>query len=207
MAALPLHRSDLTTAHRLASAAPAPAPRWELPALAGGLVELSAHDHPAALTLAFALVLDAQQRGEPVAWIARVGSSFYPPDVAEGGVDLGALAVVRAPGLPEALRAADHLARSGAFGLVVLDLGDPVDLPLAAQTRLGGLAARYDVLLLFLTRKKEPRPSLGSLVTVRAEATRALTPRVACRLRVLKDKRRGPGWGHEEPCRGPDGLR
>ncbi|MHB8767074.1 MAG: recombinase A, partial [Deferrisomatales bacterium] len=177
------------------------------------LVELSAAGASAALTLAFALVLDAQRRGEPAAWIAPGGSAFYPPDAAEGGVDLAALAVVRTADLRQALRAADHLARSGAFGLVVLDLGEAAELPLPAQTRLAGLAARHDAVLLFLTRKGAHRPSLGSLVSLRAEAGRERDPSppgaggFRCGLRALKDKRRGPGWAHEEPCRGPDGLR
>ena len=47
---------------------------------------------------------------------------FFPPDAAEGGVDLDALLVVRARDLSSMASAADQLARSGAFGLLVVDL-------------------------------------------------------------------------------------
>ncbi|MFU8857631.1 MAG: recombinase A [Deferrisomatales bacterium] len=209
MTRIALERTDILAAHRLPTAEPASENRWELPAVAGRLVELSAAGPSAALTLAFALVLDAQRRGEPAAWITGIESSFFPPDAAEGGVDLGALAVVRAAELRQALRAADHLARSGAFGMVTLDLGAGARVPLPAQTRLGGLAARHGTAIVLLTRKRSEEPSLGSLVSLRGEALREDrgNGRFACRLRALKDKRRSPGWEWEELCRGPAGLR
>ena len=40
----------------------------------------------------------------------------------DGGIDLDALPVVRVPDARAAGRAADHLVRSGGFGLVVIDL-------------------------------------------------------------------------------------
>lgn len=204
-----LQRPDIVSALRLATAVPAEPARWECSALAGQLVELSGLGASATLTLAFSLVLDAQRRGEPVAWLTDAESTFFPPDAAEGGVDLGALAVVRVTEPRQLLRAADHLARSGAFGLLVLDLSGDIPLPLAAQTRLGGLATKHETLILCLTRKGERESSLGSLISLRGEAVRehAGEDRFACRVRVLKDKRRGPGWGYVEACRGPDGLR
>jgi recombination protein RecA len=211
MAPIALERADITAACRLPTAEPAPESRWELPALAGRLVEVSGAGPSAALTLAFGAVLDAQRRGEPAAWIAGTESAFFPPDAAEGGVDLACLPVVRVPDAGRALRAADHLVRSGAFGLVVLDWGGEGEarVPQPALTRLGGLAARHGTALLFLTRKKGGEPSLGSLVSLRAEAVREGLGggRFVCRVRALKDKRRGPGWEGEELCRGPDGLR
>src|SRR5437763_1219444 len=73
----------------------------------GRLVELrGAH-----LTPAIRLVLDAQETGEPVAWIGPRETSFFPPDAAEAGVDLDALVVVHVP-RAAAPRAADPLARS-----------------------------------------------------------------------------------------------
>lgn len=209
MARIALERTDLTTALALSTAEPAAAARWGFDALAGRLAELSAPGPSAALTLAFGLVLEAQRRGEPAAWVTGGESTFFPPDAAEGGVDLAALAVVRVGDLRQALRAADHLARSGAFGLVVLDLGAGARVHLPALTRLGGLAARHQALILLLTRKRGEEPSLGSLVSLRGEAAREDRGggRFACRVRALKDKRRGPGWEWEELCRGPDGLR
>ncbi|MGH7162956.1 MAG: recombinase A, partial [Planctomycetota bacterium] len=121
-----------------------------------------------------------------------------------GGVDLDALAVVRAP---EIGRAATHLARSGAFGLLVIDVAGG-DVPVPLQSRLLGLAQKHRVAVVFLTRKAQDAPSLGSLVSLRGHAARrrAAPDRFLCELRVLKDKRRAPDWRYAEVCRGPDGL-
>jgi recombination protein RecA len=181
---------------------------WRLDAFRGRLAELSGGPACASLALVFRLVLEAQLNTEPVVWVSRCPSLFYPPDVAECGVDLDALAVVRAPETRRAARAADHLLRSGGFGLVVLDVGNDDRMPPAAQTRLAGLAKKHDAALLCLTEKDERRPSLGSLVSLRAEVVRTerKSDRFRCEVRVLKDKRRGPNWTHVEVCHGPDGL-
>jgi recombination protein RecA len=159
-------------------------------------------------------VLAAQQQSQPVAWIGLGASSFHPPDVAAWGVDLRALAVVRVPDARGATRAADTLLRSGAFGLVVLDLGCVGQVPVPAQTRLTGLAKKHQAVLLFLTRRDTRHRhshagSLGSLVSLRAEGhiERTREPRFRCVIEITKDKLRGPGWRHEEVCHGPDGLR
>src|SRR5687768_13412852 len=65
--------------------------------LTGRLVELSGVGAVATLSAAIGLVIDAQVAGEPVAWIALPPATFYPPDLADSGVDLDALVVVRAP--------------------------------------------------------------------------------------------------------------
>jgi recombination protein RecA len=155
-------------------------------------------------------VLTAQVRGEPAAWVAvRSHGLFYPPDAAEAGVDLAALAVVLVPDAAAAGRAADRLVRSGAFGLVVLDLGPEAELPMPLMARLVRLAAAHATAVLCLTVKPPGRPSLGSLVSLRAQARhqRLEGGRFACTLEVLKDKRRGPGRCWEEVRRGPAGLR
>jgi len=187
-----------------------PSPSWALPALAGRLVELSAEPSGAPLTFAVRLVLDAQRRGEPAAWVAPRARAFFPPDVAAAGVDLAALPVIWAGHALEAARAADLLVRSGGFGLVVLDLGPGTALPLHAVTRLSGLALRHGVAVVLLTEKKEEHPSLGSLVALRVHAPRVVREgdRYRCTLHVLKDKRgRRSGGEVSEVCRGPDGLR
>jgi len=175
------------------------------------LVEISSRG--AALTVATGLVLEAQHAGDPVAWISG-DSFFFPPDLAESGIDLAALAVIRPPlDLTGGLQAADRLLRSGAFGLVLLDLTrvHPAchTLPLAAQTRLAGLAQRHDTVMLCLTAREPGEASLGSLVSLHAVASRLEHDgRFSCEVRVLKDKRRGPGWRHrEEGYLGPPGLR
>ncbi len=191
----------------LESCAPA---QWSLEEISGCLVEVSGAGATAALTLAFGLVLDAQRRGEPVAWITPGQSTFYPPDAAESGIDLNALVVVRVPDDARAVaRAADRLVRSGAFGLIVLDLGAGADVPTPLQMRLAGLARKHHTALLCLTEKKNESPSLGSLVSLRvhAQRRRVSDDRFVCELSVLKDKRRGPTWTHVEVCHGPAGLR
>jgi recombination protein RecA len=185
---------------------PAPA-RWSRAQLAGRLVELSGIGAVASLTAAVAVLLEAQGEGDPVAWIALPGSTFYPPDLADSGVDLEALIVVRAPAIDAAGKAADRLLRSGGFGLIVLDLGPNAVLPIPLQGRLVGLAQRHDAALVCLTEKPGDTASLGSMVSLRAEALRARDgDRFTVSVRALKDKQRGPGWAHAEPARGPSGL-
>ena len=180
---------------------------WTLDEVAGRLVEISSSTAAAALTLAFTLVREAQERGEPVGWVTLADSFFYPPDAARGGADLAALVVVRLTHAASIARAGEKLLRSGSFGVVVLDLG-AADVPMPLQTRLTGLAHRHHTALICLTEKDRGAFSLGSLVSLRAHAEkkRVEDNRFVCALRVLKDKRRGPTWHYEELYTGPAGL-
>ena len=147
------------------------------------------------MTAAFALVLDAQVTGSPVAWVTARAAIFNPPDVAASGVDLASLVVVRTDSARRAGRAADVLLRSGAFGLVVLELGTSAVLPTPLQGRLVQLAVKHDAAVVCLTEKSADEASLGSLVSLRGEVRRRRTGTgYAYRVRALKDKRRGPGW-------------
>lgn len=195
---------------------------WCLAALRGRLVELSARGAAATLTTAIELVGEAQRSCEPVAWVTLGHATFYPPDVAASGVDLAALAVVRVHDIVAAARAAERLLRSGGFGLVVLDFaGSTIDLPIAHQGRLVTLAQTHDAAVVCITEKPAEAPSLGSLVSLRAEALRIFRPGSGVdspaspdavdrsyhvTLRALKDKRRGPGWSRSSRLRGPSGL-
>ena len=198
-----------------AQSSPAPRPEppnrlsWSRSELAGRLVELSSCGDGAGLTLAFELVAQSQLAGEPVAWIAGRTATFFPPDAARSGIDLEALPVVRVADAPSAARAADKLVRSGAFGLVVLDLAENARIPLPLESRLLGLASKHGAAVLFLTEKKGEASSLGSLISLRAQSLRRKTAedRFTCEARVVKDKRRGPGWSHREVRHGPAGLR
>jgi len=182
---------------------------WSPAGLAGRLTEVSGSEDSAALTCAFGLVRQAQLTGEPVAWISVSDESFFPPDVAAGGIDLDALAVVRVPDPRELARAADHLTRSGGFGLIVLDVG-AMHIAMAALSRLMGLAQKHNTAIVFVTDKPERDPSLGSLITLRGHTARkkqtAGDDEFLCALTAVKDKRRAPGWRYEEVCGGPDGL-
>jgi len=178
--------------------------RWTLPEVAGRLVEISAFWAPASLSLAFSLVLEAQRQGEPVGWVMSIDNFFYPPDAAQAGVDLGALVVVRTPNASAIPRAGEKLLRSGAFGLIVLDIGS-ADIPMPLQTRLGGLVRQHHTALVCLTEKEGRELSLGSLVSLRAHAKRTHNTQgqLICNLEILKDKRRGPTWSHTEIFHGP----
>jgi len=186
---------------------PQPAP-WGLAATAGRLVEIAGTEDSAALTMTARLVLDAQRMGEQTAWIAPSESLFFAPDVQESGVDLDALVVVRVRDAAAGARAADKLTRSGSFGLVVVDTGPDPRIPVPLTARLASLAQRNHTALVFLTQPAGTS-SLGSLISlrVRARRQRIATDRFRCWLEVLKDKRRGPTWGHEEVCRGAPGMR
>jgi recombination protein RecA len=183
--------------------------RWSLATLRGRFVELSARGATATLTAAIELVVDAQTQHEPVAWLMLGSGTFYPPDAADNGVDLAALVVVRVPDVIAAARAAERVLRSGAFGLVILDLaGASADLSMQVQGRLVTLAQTHDAAVVCLTEKSEDTASLGSLVSLRAEALRSRrdTADFAVTVRVIKDKRRGPGWSQTLQRRGPAGL-
>ncbi len=240
--------------------------KWELNSLRGRLVELSGQGATATLTAAIGLVVEAQMQNEPVGWIAPSCGTFYPPDVADSGVDLAALVVIRVPqgdflrgaDAIAAARAAERLLRSGAFGLVVIDAGsaarpgDPwkspkggragtIDLPphslagsaarpgdpwkspkggragtidlshgdlsLQIQGRLVTLAQVHDAAVVCITDKERAAASLGSLISLRAEAMRVRDrDEFAVRVRALKDKRRGPGWEHVAKRGAPPGF-
>jgi recombination protein RecA len=184
-----------------------PSTPWTLDEVAGRLVEISGSTASAALTIAFTLVRQAQERGEPVGWVTLAESFFYPPDAARGGIDLAALVVVRLSRAESIARAGEKLLRSGGFGVVVLDLGG-ADIPMPLETRLTGLAHRHHTALVCLTEKASGAFSLGSLVSLRAHAERKRVEdnRFACALSVLKDKRRGPTWSYEDFYAGPAGL-
>ena len=193
----------------LGTRSPAAPAGWRFSELTGYITELSAQGASATTTFAMRLVWEAQTQGEPVAWISSRARCFFPPDAAANGVDLAALAVVRVDSPDGIGKAADLLVRSGAFGLLVLDLGLDARLSERQLTRLLGLARTHEAAIVCLTHKSDAAASLGSLVALRASVSRERTrPGVfTCELRALKDKRRAPGWRHEEVCRGPAGLR
>ena len=182
--------------------------KWSFPYVAGRLAEISGSGDTAVLTVACALVRDAQRRSEPVAWINRPESTFYPPDVAVTGVDLDALIVIRDNDSRSTMRSADHLLRSGGFGLVIVDLGRGPHIPLPVLARLSGLARRHRAALVFLTEKTSATASLGPLISIAATASRQriASDRFRCWLHVVKDKHGAPTRGESVDCFGPDGL-
>jgi|SRR5581483_567374 len=181
---------------------------WTWLTFAGRVSEFSGVGATAALTLACRVVLEAQFHAEPVAWVTRNTSCFFPPDMATNGVDLEALVVVRVADSRAVARAADMLLRSGGFGLLVLDLGVDGQIPLPLQTRLAAFARTHATAVLCLTQKPPAAPSVGSLIALRGDVSRRhIAPdHFACTFSVVKDKRRGLSWTHVEVIRGPAGV-
>lgn len=180
---------------------------WTLETFAGQLVEVRAVGASPLLTFAARLILDAQRHSEPVAWVSASDELFYPPDFAQNGIDLDALGVVRTPDAQAAAVAADKLLRCGAFGLLVLDLGDDPWFPDALQNRLGRHAEQNNTAVVCLTRARTDRRALGSLVSVRAEVHRVRDGAAfRCIARGERDRQHRPGWTYEEVCSGTPGM-
>ena len=181
---------------------------FRLKALRGRLVELSSCRPSACLSLSCSLIVEAQSQMTPVVWISATPDTFFPPDMAANGVDLSSLPVVRVPDARSAGRAADWLLRTGAFGLLVVDLYTDFRLPAAQQARLAQLARRQGSAVLFLTAKPAGSPSLGSLISLYGRILRERfdSGRFHFSLHIIKDKRRAPIWEHVEKLDGPPGL-
>ena len=205
----------------------------------GRLIEISGVGASARYTTAVAQVRQAQLEGETTAWIQPAGGPLYPPDLADSGVDLDALIVVHIPearGQVGLARAAELLLRSGAYGLVVLDLSAPacMDSPpvpacpegqvatdmskktarpprlrgSAWQARLAALARMHHSRVVVLTRAAGSYASLGPMVGLRVDPRRERqAPGVfAIRPEVVKHKG-GPLQATSALRRGPWGLR
>jgi recombination protein RecA len=164
--------SKLPSARGLLDARSVPrgTPRFCLAELAGRLVEIAGWRASARFSFALALVVDAQANGETAVWVGPRSRSFFPPDAESAGVDLARLPVVRVTLAEEIPQAADILARSGAFGLLVLDVGS-ANVPMGVLSRLAGLARTHHAAVVLLTEKSPDRPSLGSVVSFRADAS------------------------------------
>ncbi|MGD8607277.1 MAG: hypothetical protein PVH21_08290 [Myxococcales bacterium] len=178
------------------------------------LVELSGRHACARTTTAVSCVIQAQARGELVAWVQPKDGSLFPPDLDAAGVDLDCFLVIQVPsaaGPFAPIRAAEWLARSGAFGLTVLDLTDatPPGSSVNWQGRLQGMMRQYDGLVLLLTSNTHEDPSSGPLVGLRIEPKRGSlrADQFQVHTTILKDK---VGLGAEPspiPSIAPVGLR
>jgi recombination protein RecA len=181
---------------------------WRYDILCGRLVELSSIDTSASLTATTGLIVQAQRQGEPVVWVTAKESCVYPPDLSGQGIDLEALIVIRVDAVTDVPRAAEKLVHSGAFGLVVLDLGDHAHIPTPLLARFMQLARKHGAAVVCLSEKSADVESLSSLVSLRGEVRRVQSEAGMYRIevQVLKDKR-GTSWRHTEQCHGPMGLR
>ena len=179
-------------------------------ALRGRLTELCVDVGHAPVTLAVDLIAQAHRAGEPAAWIGADISLFYPPDATGWSLDWSALAIIRLGNAHRAARGADKLLRSGAFGLVVVDLVgvDGRQIPDPLLGRLMRLAETHDSAAVFLTQSRSSSASLSSLIALRVGARWCQTDpeRLRAHFTVLKDKCRGPGRTFDEAYNGPLGL-
>jgi hypothetical protein len=140
-------------------------------------------------------VIHAQARNELVAWVQPKDGALFPPDLASAGVDLDTFIAIHVPcnrGAFELVRAAEWLARSGAFGLTVVDLTDalPPGSSVNWQGRLQGVLRQYDGRILLLTSNAHEEPSSGPLVGLRVEPRRGPlhADRFEVHSHILKDK-------------------
>ena len=157
----------------------------------GVLTELSWAPGAARTTLAALWTAGLQEEGQAVAWVERCGSTLFPPDLAALGIDLAKLDVLRLPNKAAALdlgRGTELLLRTGAYGLIVVDLTD-VDMeirrllgltqdlrklraltqlwPMAMQSRLRALTRKHRTRLVLLTSTPATAMSLGVAVHLR----------------------------------------
>ncbi len=183
-------------------------PGWNLQELRGRLVEIS-EPHPiAGLSFCFLLVREVQMAGGCAAWIGPMDSTFYPPDAEKGGIDLRNLPILRLTDIQSLGRAAEILLRSGAFQLVLLDLGYDHTISIARLAQLNGLVRKHNACAVFLTHKQHGEQSVGPLISLHARTSRQRveTDSFSCELRILRDKRRGRKWTWQTRLSGVEGY-
>ncbi len=161
----------------------------------GRLVEVSGKHACARTTTAVSCVIQAQASGELVAWVQPKDGALFPPDLEAAGVDLDSFIAIHVPrhaGPFALVRATEWLARSGAFGLTVIDLTDalPPGASVNWQGRLQGLLRQYDGRVLLLTSSAYEEPSSGPLIGLRVEPRRGPlhSDHFEIHTRVLKNK-------------------
>jgi len=178
----------------------------------GRLVEISGRGANARLSTAAKLVRQAQSEGETSAWIQAEEGPLYPPDLAATGIDLESLVVLHLPidqGARDLLRATEWLLRSGAYGVVVVDLsGVRPPRGQAWSARLIALSREHQARLILITDTPSHQSSLGPLVGLRVAAQRSPPLAGQCNLdiNVLKNKSGGPLRVVPETWRTPIGL-
>ncbi len=178
----------------------------------GRLIEISGRGVNARLSTAANLLRQAQIEGETSAWIQPEEGDLYPPDLAAAGIDLESLIVLHLPtdqGARDLLRASEWLLRSGAYGLIVVDLsGVRAPRGQAWCARLVALAREHGTRLLLITDTPASQSSLGPLIGLRIAAQRspALAGQCTLNVHVLKNKSGGPLRVVPETWRTPSGL-
>jgi hypothetical protein len=179
---------------------------WHFDNLIGTLAEVSEERPFGAVSFAADIIAEAQTQIEPVAWVTGTESIFFPPDLRSRGIDLSAVAVIRVRGETDSLMAAEWLVRSGAMGLVIVDLEVHGNVTDASLGRLLKLAERNLCAVLFLTRKRGQDPSLGSRISLRGCITRSGSGPFVTDIRTTKDKRLNSSSRQNRWYHGPSGM-
>jgi recombination protein RecA len=179
---------------------------WQFENLVGILSEISEETACGAVSFVADIILEAQCRNEPVAWVAGARSTWFPPDLADRGVDLSAVTVIRAGGEEGSLTAAEWLVRSGAWGLVIVDADGEWKASDASLGRILKLAGRSQCAAVFLTRKRPHEPSLGSRISLRGCVTRIGPEPFHIAITTIKDKRSNASSRISRQYHGPSGM-
>lgn len=166
------------------------------------MCEISQPHYGGLLSALMDLLLDAQQQGEQIAWVAGA-SLFFPPDLAFRGLDVRALTVILLPTPLAGLQACETLLRSGTFGLIVVDWGGG-SVEEAIVGRLARLSEDREVAVVFLTKKKDGDPSVATQISLRGVVSHGLTAELEWS--IAKDKRFGPPCHEKKAFCGPFGL-
>ena len=184
-------------------------PTFSFSNLAGRITEFSASRNAPVLSFLSVFICEVQELGEPTVWVSACDSFFYPPDFEDNGVDLAALPVVWNPDVQTAVRSVEHLLRSNAFGLIVVDLPPHAIID---QGRLGKLARMADlnrIAVVLITQHDDKTPfTLGSIISLRVLGRRNQSGAYSytCTLSAIKDKQDPTGWQYSEGFYVPDGL-
>lgn len=181
--------------------------RFSLQAVRGRLCELRDTSASAALSALVQLVWQAQCAGEPAAWIHGGTAGLHVSDLLQVGVDPAALVIVRLWKETDALRAAERLLRSGAFGVVVLDLRHTNAFGAPEAGRMAKLAETYQTAVVVLSAQPLS-VAAGSLVSLRLTVHRKRLPdgRFQRTFEILRDKQYGQQSLQHDEVEGPDGL-
>ncbi len=177
--------------------------------LTGRITEFSASRNAPVLSFLSLFICEVQDLGESAVWVSACDSYFYPPDFEDNGVNLAALPVVWNPDVKAAVRSVEHLLRSNAFGLIVVDLPPHAIID---QGRLGKLARMADlnrISVVLITQHEDDTPfTLGSIISLRVSGKRIQSGAhlYRCTLSAIKDKQDPTGWQYSEVFHVPDGL-
>lgn len=121
----------------------------------GRLSEISGPVSCGKTALLLAFLAAATRRGEVTA-LVDLPDALHPATAHTAGVELTRLLWVRPPSLKEGLRCAELILEAGGFGLVAVDLGDPLPWQLRAPIwpRLARAAERAGAVLAILANRR-----------------------------------------------------